>query len=136
MADIAIIPLVLATGFVRIGNFLSGQVVGRITTVPWAFEFPNYEGLRHPVQLYESAKNFFIFGLLYNYRNLNLPKGMFFLGFLFLFSFFRFFTEFFKEYLVFNSGLTMGQGLSLLLCIISGTLLYLVYSKKLVLGKE
>lgn len=134
--DIAIIPICLATVFVRIGNFLNSGVVGRITSAPIGVEFFGYEEKRHPVQLYESAKNFFIFAALFFSRNLNFPKGTLYWGFLFLFSLIRFFTEFFKEYVVFSSGLTMGQWLSLILIIISGTMLYLLFSKKITLGKK
>ena len=104
--------------------------------MPWGIKFNEFEGLRHPVQLYESLKIFFIFGALYFYRNLKLPKGAVFWISVFLFSFLRFFTEFFKDYLVFSSGLTIGQWISLVLCIISGVILYLLFTKKLVLGNE
>ena len=41
----------------RLGNFIEGGVVGAQTTVPWGFIYPDLEGARHPVALYESAKN-------------------------------------------------------------------------------
>jgi len=131
--DIAMVPIVLATSFVRIGNFLNGEIVGRITNFPWGVKFNGESLKRHPVQLYESFKNFLIFGILYSIKGVKLPKGMVYWLFVFLFSFLRFFTEFFKEYMVFTSGLTMGQWLSLILVIISGIMLYLVWKKKIVL---
>jgi phosphatidylglycerol---prolipoprotein diacylglyceryl transferase len=133
-ADIAIIPMALVTGFIRIGNFLNGELVGRITSVSWGVDFGD-GFLRHPSQLYEAVKNFFIFGVLFSCRNLSMPRGSFYCSFIFMFSFLRFFTEFFKEYLVFSSGLTIGQWISLVLSIISGVILYLLFTKKLVLGK-
>jgi prolipoprotein diacylglyceryl transferase len=136
LLDLITVPVVLSSAFIRIGNFLNGELVGRITTMPWGVKFNNFEGLRHPVQLYESAKIFFIFGVLYFYRTLKFPKGAIFWGAIFLFSFLRFFTEFFKEYLVFSFGLTIGQWISLGLCVISGVILYLLFTKKLVLGKS
>jgi phosphatidylglycerol---prolipoprotein diacylglyceryl transferase len=41
--------LILACG--RIGNFIDGQIVGRVTDLPWGIKFPNAEGFRHPVVL-------------------------------------------------------------------------------------
>lgn len=41
----------------RIGNFVDGQIVGRITTVPWAVKFHEADGFRHPVVLYDGLKN-------------------------------------------------------------------------------
>ena len=129
-ADLCIIPIALAAGLVRVGNFLNGEIVGRVTSLPWKMQFPNYEGLRHPVQLYEAAKNFFIFGLLYHLRDKKLPEGFLYWSFIFLFSFLRFFTEFFKEYQIFSSGLTIGQWLSLPFIIVSGVMIYKVIRKK------
>src|SRR3989338_8804333 len=66
IADLTVIPLSLALMLGRIGNFLNGELVGRITSVPWAVKFQNYEGFRHPSQLYESLKNVVIFLVLWN----------------------------------------------------------------------
>ncbi|MAG60931.1 prolipoprotein diacylglyceryl transferase [archaeon] len=133
LADVAIIPIGLSAGFVRIGNFLNSEVIGRVTSVPWAIEFYGRNDLRHPSQLYEAAKNFFVCGLLYNIysvKKMNLPDGTIYWLFIFLFSFLRFFTEFFKEYIIFNSGLTIGQYISIIFTIISGIMLFLIMSKK------
>ncbi len=48
-------PLGLAAG--RLGNFINGELWGRVTDVPWAMVFPGAgDGLpRHPSQLYEFA---------------------------------------------------------------------------------
>lgn len=41
--------------FGRIANFINGELFGRVTTVPWAVDFPYGGGLpRHPSQLYEA----------------------------------------------------------------------------------
>ncbi len=132
-ADTAIVYIALVAVFVRIGNFLNTELVGRVTSISWGVDFG--DGLlRHPVQLYEAAKNFVVFGILFYMKDLNLPRGFIYWSFIFLFSFLRFFTEFYKEYLIFQSGLTVGQWLSLIFTLISGILLYLIYKKKLVLN--
>ena len=42
-----LVPLGLAAG--RIGNFINGELVGRVTSGPWALVFPQVDGLRrHP----------------------------------------------------------------------------------------
>ena len=47
-------------GMGRIGNFIDGQIVGSVTDVWWAVQFPDAPGFRHPVVLYDGAKNFLI----------------------------------------------------------------------------
>lgn len=117
-ADIAVIPFFLGASLIRIGNFINGEIVGRITNVPWAVKFSNYEGLRHPSQIYESIKNLIIFTTLFVLSaKKQRPGYLFWLGLL-LFSIFRFGVEFFKEYPLYY-GLTIGQYLTIPLFILS-----------------
>jgi phosphatidylglycerol:prolipoprotein diacylglycerol transferase len=37
----------------KVGSLLDAAEIGRVTRVPWGVMYPGYEGLRHPVQLYE-----------------------------------------------------------------------------------
>lgn len=116
IADLIVIPAVLGGVFIRIGNFMNGELVGRITNAPWAMEFNGFEGKRHPSQLYESFKNLVIFLVLYNMRKIkNLSKGILFWSFVAIFSLFRFIVEFFKEFQILDPKylLTMGQYLSI-----------------------
>src|SRR5690606_20933650 len=50
-----LVPLGLAAG--RLGNFINGELWGRVSSVPWAMVFPGSgDGLaRHPSQLYQFA---------------------------------------------------------------------------------
>jgi len=113
--DIAVIPAALGLAFGRIGNFLNGELYGRITNIPWAFDFGDGKP-RHPSQLYGSLKNFFIFGVLWFLKEKKLPKGFLFWSFVTMYSALRFFVEFFREpdpqlgFIIFN--LSMGQILS------------------------
>ncbi len=121
LLDRAIIAIALAVGFVRIGNFLNSELVGKITDLPWCVKF-NGKDCRHPVQLYDAVKNFTIFLILFalnQSKKINLPKGTIFWLFIFMYSTLRFITEFFKEYIIFSQGLTMGQYLSIPFMIIS-----------------
>lgn len=133
IADICIIAIAFSAGCIRVGNFLNSGLVGRITNVPWAVKFDGYNDYRHPSQLYEAAKNFFITILLYKIRyikSLKLPKGFIYWLFIFLFSLLRILTENFKEYMVFETGLTMGQRISVGISIISGIILIWLWIKK------
>ena len=57
LADALVIPGAFLMGLGRIGNFIDGQIVGSVTNVPWAVQFPYAAGFRHPVVLYDGAKN-------------------------------------------------------------------------------
>ncbi len=60
LLDEVVVPGVFLLAIGRLGNFIEGGVVGSQTEVPWGFTYPELEGVRHPVALYESAKNFLI----------------------------------------------------------------------------
>ena len=64
MVDAMAIPAALILCAGRIGNFIDGQIVGSVTTVPWAVKFPDAEGFRHPVVLYDGLKNLLIVPVL------------------------------------------------------------------------
>jgi len=51
-------------GVGRIGNFIEGGVIGTVTTLPWGVKLPDVEGFRHPVSLYDGAKNLLLVPLL------------------------------------------------------------------------
>lgn len=97
LADIGVIPLALALALGRIANFINAELIGRITSVPWAVKFPAYEGFRHPVQLYNGAALLCIFGILWFVKNKKLKQGTLFWGFLSLYSLQRIALGFFKE---------------------------------------
>lgn len=121
LADIVVIPLALALFLGRIGNFLNGELVGRVTNVPWAVKFPGYEGFRHPSQLYESFKNLFIFVILWFMKDKKLKKGTLFFTFIISYSSLRFFIGFFRApdpQIGYLFGLTMGQILNICMFLI------------------
>ncbi|MDD5254118.1 MAG: prolipoprotein diacylglyceryl transferase [Candidatus Nanoarchaeia archaeon] len=129
LADISVIPLAIGLFLGRIGNFINGELYGRITNVPWAVKFPNAEGYRHPSQIYESLKNLFIFFILWFNRKSKHKAGFNFALFMLLYSVLRFIIEFFRapdQNIGFICGLTMGQLLNIPLFLIS---LYLLIKK-------
>lgn len=118
LADICVVPLAFGLFLGRIANFINGELVGRITEVPWCVKFKSYEGCRHPSQLYESFKNLVIFSILWFLKDKKLKKGIMFWSFVLIYSAFRFFVEFFRapdEQIGFILGLTMGQWINLVM---------------------
>ena len=134
IADITVIPLALGLALGRIGNFINGELYGRITDVPWAVKFPDAEGFRHPSQIYESFKNLLIFSTLWIIKDKKLPRGFIFWLFVVMYSALRFIVEFTREpdeQLGFIIGfLTMGQILSIIMFAIGLFFIYKVSRKK------
>jgi len=112
-----LVPLGLAAG--RLGNFINGELVGRVTDVPWAMVFPQVDGLpRHPSQLYQfGLEGVLLFMLLWWYAGRTRPMGAVSAMFLIGYGAFRFIAEYAREpdnFLGFLAGgFTMGQWLSL-----------------------
>jgi len=135
-ADCLAIPIFIGTSFVRLGNFFNSEIVGRVTTVPWAVKFLQYyepagaePQYRHPSQLYEVCIGIIIFltlWMLLKKKKDNLQDGcIFYLG-LFMYFTLRFLVEFVKEYPMIISSLpfTMGQYLSIPFVLFSGYILF------------
>ncbi len=124
ITDLFVIPIALGSAFVRLGNFINQELVGKITTLFWGIKFDKYEGLRHPIQLYQIFSNLVLFGILFNIRKIkNRKPGLIFWTFMILFSIFRFFIEFFRDlpagYGHYLFGLNVAQIMSLIIFLIS-----------------
>ncbi len=124
--------------FGRIANFINGELYGKITNHKFGIIFPKGGNLpRHPSQLYEAFFEglvlFVILLLLMNVSDFFNRKGFLTGCFIFLYGFFRFFVEFFREpdvhighlYLNFS----MGQLLSLPMIILGLCLIIIFYKK-------
>ncbi len=129
IADLVAVPFVLCSGFIRLGNFINGELVGRITNVPWAVKFPGYDGLRHPSQLYEMINSGIVFGIVWFVHKKKYSEGFLFWLSLLLYSILRFSAEFFKEFPTYY-GLDIGQYLSFIVILISAFFLVRLYKKK------
>ena len=134
-----LVPLGLASG--RIGNFINGELWGRVTDINtfWAMGFPqaHYEDVeaaahnplwaewlqqyamlpRHPSQLYQFAlEGICLFIVLWIFSKKTRPDGQVASLFLAGYGFFRFLAEFARQpddYLgLLTLGLSMGQWLS------------------------
>jgi phosphatidylglycerol---prolipoprotein diacylglyceryl transferase len=127
-----LIPIGLGAG--RIGNFINGELWGRVSDLPWAMVFadPRAGGLaRHPSQLYEAfLEGLVLFVILWLYSA--RPRPMMSVSGLFLLCYgvFRFAVEFTRMpdvHLGFIAGdwLTMGQLLSLPMIVAGAVLMFL-----------
>jgi len=130
-------PLVtIGLGAGRIGNFINGELWGRVSDVPWAMVFPGAGPLpRHPTQLYEFfLEGVLLFTILWLYSSRPRPvmavSGLFAI----CYATFRFLVEFVREpdahigYLAFG-WLTMGQLLSLPLLVVGVVLMILALTR-------
>jgi phosphatidylglycerol:prolipoprotein diacylglycerol transferase len=135
LADLFIVTAPIGLGLGRIGNFINGELYGRVTGAPWGVIFPHGGPRpRHPSQLYECAlEGLVLFIVLWLLRDKKLPTGGLLAVFLFLYGVFRFSVEFVREpdtQLGFILGpLTMGQVLSSLM-VISGIVLFFFLRNK------
>lgn len=99
LADILAIAATIGIGLGRIGNFINGELWGRVTTVPWGMIFPEAGSLpRHPSQLYEALiEGPVIFCLLFWIFSRKPRNGSVFFLFLIFYGVGRFVIEFFRE---------------------------------------
>ena len=130
IADLFIVTAPIGLGLGRIGNFINGELYGRVTQVPWGMVFSKGGPFpRHPSQLYESAlEGGILFLILWFAKDRKLPTGSLLALFLSLYGVFRFFVELFREpdpQLGFIIGhFTMGQVLSSFMIVV-GVILFL-----------
>ena len=119
--------------FIRLGNLMNSEIIGKITDVPWAFVFERVDPMpRHPGQLYEAvayALLFFIGWALYRRRPGRVGTGFFFglcLTYIFTARFFIEYTKEIQEAFEASLPLDMGQILSLpfvalgIVCMVGG----------------
>lgn len=129
LSDLLVVTAPIGLGLGRIGNFINGELYGRVTDVPWAMVFPEGGPLpRHPSQLYEFfLEGLSLFLILWFLKDRVLKRGYLSAAFLFLYGIFRFVIEFFREpdpQIGYILGLiTMGQVLSIVM-IIAGLLIF------------
>ncbi len=121
--------------FGRIANFINGELVGKISTVPWSVVFPAIDmSTRHPSQIYEALlEGLVLFLLLITYViKKEYVSGNCSCIFLIFYGIFRIISEYFREPDVqlgyFFNFLSMGTILSFLM-VITGFVI-LIYLKK------
>jgi prolipoprotein diacylglyceryl transferase len=124
--------IAIATGttacFIRLGNLMNSEIIGKTTDVPWAFVFEKVDALpRHPAQLYEAIAYALLFVIMWGiYKNSQkqMPNSQkpqvgtgwyfgFCLAYIFTFRFFIEYTKEIQEAFEASLPLDMGQILSI-----------------------
>lgn len=132
---VPVIPVGLAAG--RIGNFLQGELWGKVTDVPWAMFYPQAGPFpRHPSEIYEFLlEGVLLFLILWIYSAKPRPRMAVSALFLIGYGCVRCFAEFFRMpdpqygYLAFG-WFTMGQLLSFPMIVIGIIVMYFAYRNK------
>ena len=124
LADALVIPAAFLMGIGRLGNFIDGQIVGAVTDVSWAVKFPDADGFRHPVVLYDGAKNVLLMAYLMHVRRVNPTPGATAARFVFWYAFPRFFIDLFRDYPTHRLALGTGQTLNIVMALLGAALLY------------
>jgi phosphatidylglycerol---prolipoprotein diacylglyceryl transferase len=129
--DLFIASVPLGYTFGRLGNFINGELYGRVTTAAIGMYFPSAptNELRHPSQLYEAFfEGIVLFSILWLLRKKSPFAGFMSAMYLFCYGLFRFFIEYFREpdaqlgFVFLN--FSMGQVLCFLMIVASGIIYF------------
>ena len=131
--------IAIATGitacFIRLGNLMNSEIIGKVTDVPWAFIFERVDSMpRHPGHLYEAIAYAILFGIMwYLHKRMaeKIGSGWYF-GFCLTYIFtFRFFIEYTKEIQeAFEASLPLDMGQILSIPFILIGVICMIRSKK------
>jgi phosphatidylglycerol:prolipoprotein diacylglycerol transferase len=128
--------------FGRIGNFINGELWGRVTTLnlPWAMQFPESGTMlpRHPSQIYEMlGEGVILLTILWLFANKPRRNGQVSALFLISYGLIRFIIEYFREPDLFlltfvqKTGFSMGQWLSMPMILIGILIFFISIKRKL-----
>jgi phosphatidylglycerol:prolipoprotein diacylglycerol transferase len=124
IADELVIPAAVLMALGRVGNHINGEVYGSVTDVAWAMEFPYAAGCRHPVALYDGAKNLLLVPILFGVRRVSLapngylPRGLMLGHFVLWYGLLRLFVDYFREYDSYWLGIGRGQYFNLFMAVV------------------
>jgi len=110
-------PLGLAAG--RLGNFINGELYGRVTDLPWGMVFRHGGNApRHPSQLYQfTLEGLTLFVILWWFSAKPRPMGQVSALFLMGYGVLRFIAEFGREPDAFLGYLALGLSMGQWLCV-------------------
>jgi prolipoprotein diacylglyceryl transferase len=128
----------ITAGFIRIGNLMNSEILGKPTMADWGFIFERVDQIpRHPTQIYEAGTYWLVAifdWCIYRAYNRKPPALLLFGTSIFLIFLARIFLELFKENQeAFEAGmaLNMGQILSIPFVIVGlGCAIYALRTKK------
>lgn len=119
-----VVPTIALGGFfIRMGNLMNSEIIGKPTSLPWGFRFYRdmefasvHTGVvpRHPSQLYEALSClvlFFVLMFIWNKKKANTQEGLLTGWFMIILFTLRFFYEFLKEnQSAFENEMTLNMG--------------------------
>lgn len=115
----------LANALVRWGNFMNGELYGDPTSLPWGVVFPTApDAPRHPLQLYEMATSFVLFGLVQGWLRSRRFPGQVFWQTVGVMSAVRFVLDLFRSEARLLGPFALGQLAALLLLVASAVSLW------------
>ena len=127
-----LVPPAIAAG--RLGNFINGELPGRLTDVPWGMVFRGAgDAPRHPSQLYQLAlEGLTLFVLLWWFSSKPRPRGQVCGLFLLGYGVLRFLAEFAREPDSFLGFLALGMTMGQWLCVpmIAGGIALMAWSRR------
>ncbi len=135
LIDMAALCAPVGLGLGRIGNFINGELYGRITAAPWGIIFPGSDGSsRHPSQLYEAfLEGLALFFIVRFVSRKTTVSGVTTCAAIAGYGLFRFIVEFYRQpdtqIGLFYGMFSMGQLLSLPMFII-GIITALLLSRR------
>tara|TARA_B100001939_G_C16769510_1_gene542023 strand:+ start:19 stop:804 length:786 start_codon:yes stop_codon:yes gene_type:complete len=122
--------------FGRIANFINGELVGKVSSVPWSVIFPSIDLLpRHPSQIYEAIMEglilFIILNIIFSKKKYEIGSCSYL--FLIFYGIFRIISELFREPdvqlgYIFNFA-SMGSILSFVM-FLSGLVMFYIIKKR------
>jgi phosphatidylglycerol:prolipoprotein diacylglycerol transferase len=134
VADFFAPMFAIGLGAGRVGNFINGELYGRITDVPWGMVFPHAgPEPRHPNQIYQFiCEGIILFAIVWMFSAKPRPRMAVSGMFVMCYGIYRFFIEFVRQpdadlgFIAFD-WLTMGQLLSLPMVLVGLGLLTMAY---------
>ena len=130
IADELVVPGALLLGVGRIGNFIEGGVIGTPTELPWGVKVPDVAGFRHPVALYDGAKNLLLIPLLIWVLHRNPSgSGRALAHFVFWYGALRFVVDQCRDYEAYLLGLGTGQYFNLAMALAGVVLLITLHGE-------
>lgn len=119
IADIAAPIIPAAHVFIRVGNFLNGELYGPPTDLPWGVQFPGLPGPVHPVQLYEAITSLVIFPFAWKWAENPRYPGYAFFRVLLAHSVVRFFLDFMRQHSELIGSFVLTQHIALGICAVT-----------------
>lgn len=127
IGDVLAIAAAYIMGVGRIGNFIDGQIIGSATDIWCGVKFPDIDGFRHPVVLYDGLKNLLLIPLLLAVRKRNPPRGVIVAHFILWYGFLRIFVDLFRDYRTDFFGFPPGQEFNILMTLAGLAMLVYFY---------